>query len=74
LPAHPSFLSYKISDVEEFQGVDVPKLEEEEVVSEDGDAADQDDEPVQGVVAPLPLVPLDRRRASKIRVGDEFCL
>jgi hypothetical protein len=35
-----------MSDVEEFQGVDVPELEEEEVVFEDGDAVDQDDEPV----------------------------
>jgi hypothetical protein len=63
-----------MSNAEEFQVVDVPELEEEEALSEDDDAADQDDEPVQGVVALLPLVPLNRRGALKIRVRDEFRL
>jgi hypothetical protein len=61
-------------NAEEFQVVDVPELEEEEVLSEEDDVANQDDDPAQGEEAPRPLVPLNRRGASKIRVGDEFCL
>jgi hypothetical protein len=48
-----------MSNVEEFQGDDVPELEGEEVFSENDDAVDQDDEPAPGNVAPRPLMPLD---------------
>jgi hypothetical protein len=63
-----------MSDVEEFQAVDVLELEEEEALSDDDVIPELGDDPDQGEVARRPLVPLDRRGASKVRIGDEFRL
>jgi hypothetical protein len=63
-----------MSDTEEFQTVDVPDLEEEEALSDNEVIPEPVDDLNQGEVALRPLVPLDRRGASKIRVGDEFRL
>jgi hypothetical protein len=63
-----------MSDVEEFQAVNVLELDEEEALSDDDVEPELGDDPVQGEVDRRPLVPLDRRGASKIRIGDEFHL
>jgi hypothetical protein len=63
-----------MSDTEKFQAVNIPELDEEEALSDDDIVPELGDDPVQGEVARRPLVPLDRRGASKIRVGDEFRL
>jgi hypothetical protein len=63
-----------MSDTEEFQAVDVHDLEEEEALSDDEVIPEPVDDPNRGEVGPRPLVPLDRRGASKIRIGDEFRL
>jgi hypothetical protein len=63
-----------MSDTEEFQAVDIHDLEEEEALSEDEVIPEPVDNPNQGEVGPRPLVPLDRRGASMIRIGDEFRL
>jgi hypothetical protein len=75
LPAYLPFIFFsKMSDTEEFQAVDVHDLEEEEALSDDEVIPELVDDPNQGEVALRPLMPLDRRGASKIRVGDEFHL
>lgn len=63
-----------MSNAEEFEAVDVPKLEEEEALSDDDVMPELGDNPVQGEMVHRPLVPLDRRGASRIRIGDEFRL
>jgi hypothetical protein len=63
-----------MSDTEELQAVDIHDLEEEEALSDDEVIPEPVDNPNQGEVGPRPLVPLDRRGASKIRIGDEFRL
>jgi hypothetical protein len=63
-----------MSDTEEFQAVDIHDLEEEEALSDDEVILEPADNPNQREAGPRPLVPLDRRGASKIRIGDEFRL
>jgi hypothetical protein len=63
-----------MSNAEEFDAVDVPKLEEEEALSDDDVMPKLGDDLVQGEMVHRPLVPLDRRRASRILIGDEFHL
>jgi len=63
-----------MSNAEEFEAVDVPELEEEEAMSDDDVMPELGDDLVQGEMVHRPLVPLDRRGASRIRIGDEFCL
>jgi hypothetical protein len=63
-----------MSDTEEFQAVDIHDLEEEEALSDDEVIPEPVDNPNLGETGPWPLVPLDRRGASKIRIGDEFRL
>jgi hypothetical protein len=61
-------------DTEEFQAIDIHDLEEDEALSENKVIPEPVDNPNQGEVGPRPLVPLDCRWASKIRIGDEFRL
>ncbi len=63
-----------MSNAEEFQVVDVPELEEEEALFDNDVIPEPVDDPNQGEVAIRPLVPLNRRGASKIRIRDEFRL
>jgi hypothetical protein len=61
--------------MEEFEPVDVPKLEEEEEALSDNEVMPElGDNPVQGEMVLRPLVPLDRQGPSRIRVRDEFHL
>jgi hypothetical protein len=63
-----------MSNAEEFETVDVPELEEEDALSDDEVMPELGDNPVQGGIVLRPLVPLDRRGASRIHIGDEFRL
>jgi len=63
-----------MSNAEEFETVDVPELEEEDALSDDEVMPELGDNPIQGGIVLQPLVPLDRRGASRIHIGDEFRL
>jgi hypothetical protein len=63
-----------MSNTEEFETVDVLELEEEDALSDDEVIPELGDNPVQGGIVHRPLVPLDRRGASRICIGDEFHL
>jgi hypothetical protein len=63
-----------MSNAEEFETVDILEREEEDALSDDEVMPELGDNLVQGGIVLRPLVPLDRRGASRIHIGDEFGL
>jgi len=63
-----------MSNAEEFETVDILEREEEDALSDDEVMPELGDNLVQGGIVLRPLVPLDRRGASRIHIGDEFRL
>lgn len=63
-----------MSNAKEFETVDVPEPEEEDALSNDEVMPELGNNPAQGGIILRPLVPLDRRGALRIHIGDEFRL